>query len=588
MALVTIENLRVSFAQHGGKVDAVRGISFSLEDGESLGIVGESGSGKSVTAMALLRLLPQTADIAATRLELDGTDMLGADTKTLARLRGRAAALVFQDPATAFDPVFTIGHQIAETITTHRGISKRAALAEAEDLLNKVEIKNARDVLGFYPHQLSGGMLQRAMIAMALSCRPRLLIADEPTTALDVTIQAQILALIKALQAEFGMALIMITHDLGVIAETVDRVVVMYSGEVMEEGPVGQIFDAPAHPYTRSLLASLAEGAVRTRPDVAADSAPALELKGLTKTYTIRQRGGFLPRYAPFHAVRNVDLRLGQNRIVGLVGESGSGKSTTGMMALRLIEATAGDIRVEGHSIATLGPAALKPHRRQMQVVFQDSYSALDPIMTLGEIIAEPLDIHGIGTHAERLRRAGDWLEKVGLARSFTTRYPHELSGGQRQRVAIARALILEPRILVADEPTSALDVTVKAQIIALLKALQAEMGLSMLFISHDLSVVRSLTDTVLVMWKGRVVEEAPTAQLFANPQHPYTRALLEAIPVTNPAERRARTFLKPEDIEKATPRLAALSLPGRPTPGDVAQLVDIGGGHRVEAVVTG
>ena len=584
MTLVSIDNLRVSFAGHSGRIDAVRGVSFSVREGESLGIVGESGSGKSVTAMALMRLLPPTAEISGTRLELDGTDMLTADRKTQASLRGRAAAMVFQDPATAFDPVFTIGQQIVETIRTHRRVTKAEAYKEAEELLRRVEIKNARDVLGFYPHQLSGGMLQRAMIAMALSCRPKLLIADEPTTALDVTIQAQILALIKNLQAEFGMALIMITHDLGVVAETVDRVVVMYNGEVMEEGPVGQIFDAPAHPYTRTLLASLAAGALRDRPETGVTT-PALELRDLKKTFTIRKPGGLLPRYEPFRAVRGIDLTLGANRIVGLVGESGSGKSTTGMMALKLLEASGGDILVEGQSIARLGPAELKPHRRRLQVVFQDSYSALDPMMTLGEVIAEPLDIHGIGTRPDQIAKAAHWLERVGLPKNFINRYPHELSGGQRQRVAIARALIIEPKILVADEPTSALDVTVKAQIISLLKSLQAEMGLSMLFISHDLSVVRSLTDTVLVMWKGRVVEEAPTARLFAEPQHPYTRALIDAIPVTNPRDRRLRRFQRAEELEAQTPHIPA-SRAGFPA-GPEPRLVDLGGGHRVEALVT-
>ena len=588
MSLVDIKGLKVSFRQHGGEVEAVRGVDLSLKDGESLGIVGESGSGKSVTCLALMRLLANTATIKADKLELDGIDVLKAKNRQMASIRGSAAAMIFQDPATAFDPVFTIGHQIVETIQTHRGLSKAAALAEAEQLLLKVEIKNAKDVLGHYPHQLSGGMLQRAMIAMALSCRPKVLIADEPTTALDVTIQAQILQLIKGLQAEMGMALIMITHDLGVIAETVDRVIVMYGGKVMEEGLVEDIFDHPKHSYTQSLLASLRAGeARRPEPGVTEKVAPALELKNLSKVYKLRKRGRVFSRSVDFQAVRGVDIVLPRNKIVGIVGESGSGKSTTGMMAMRLLEPTGGRIVVDGVDISDMGTEALKPYRKTMQVIFQDSYSALDPMMTLSQIIAEPLDIHQMGTARERLEKALGWLERVGLDRSYGTRYPHELSGGQRQRVAIARALILGPTVLVADEPTSALDVSVKAQIIGLLKDLQRQMGLSMLFISHDLSVVRSLTDTVVVMYKGRVVEQAPTANIFATPRHPYTRSLLDAIPVTNPRERRKRSFLQQADIERATPHFVVGELSGHVTPKPEPQLVAVEPGHLVEAVVT-
>ncbi|MGV8831913.1 MAG: ABC transporter ATP-binding protein [Devosia sp.] len=584
MPLVEIEDLRVSFSQYGGQIDAVRGVSFSVNEGESLGIVGESGSGKSVSCSALLRLLPATANVSATRVMLDGIDVLKAGKEDLKRLRGRSAAMIFQDPMTAFDPVFTIGHQICETIQAHRPRSSRDALAEAEQLLARVEIKNAKDVLNYYPHQLSGGMLQRAMIAMALSCRPKVLIADEPTTALDVTIQAQILQLIKKVQVEFGMALIMITHDLGVIAETVDRVLVMYGGEVMEQGPVQQIFDAPQHDYTKTLLASL-NASFTPSDDVDTSAAPALELRGLAKTYSISRRAGLLTSHTDFHAVHPLDIVLPRNRIVGLVGESGSGKTTTGMMAMRLTEPSRGQILVDGADISTMGPAELKSFRRRMQIVFQDSYSALDPMMTLSQIIAEPLHIHGIGTGREQTEKALDWLERVGLPRNFGSRYSHELSGGQRQRVAIARALILGPTVLVADEPTSALDVTVKAQIIGLLKELQAEMGLSMLFISHDLSTVKSLTDSVVVMYRGRIVEEAPTERIFSAPQHPYTRALLDAIPVANPADRRARSFMTAEELAAVTPRFTASQTGANPA--KQPQLVTIAPNHRVEALVT-
>jgi oligopeptide/dipeptide ABC transporter ATP-binding protein len=584
MPLVEIADLKVSFSQYGGQIDAVRGVSFTLEQGESLGIVGESGSGKSVSCSALLRLLPATANVSASALKLDGTDVLKANKEDLARLRGRSAAMIFQDPMTAFDPVFTIGHQIAETILAHRKIGKREALAEAEQLLERVEIKNARDILGYYPHQLSGGMLQRAMIAMALSCRPKLLIADEPTTALDVTIQAQILQLIKKVQAEFGMALIMITHDLGVIAETVDRVLVMFNGEVMEQGAVQQIFDAPQHDYTKRLLASLHTSFERSR-EADTTIAPALELRNLAKTFRIKRRKGLLTTYADFRAVQPVNIVLPRNQIVGLVGESGSGKTTTGLMAMRLTEPSGGQILVDGADISRLGSDDLKSYRRRMQIVFQDSYSALDPMLTLSQIIAEPLHIHGIGSGREQTEKALGWLERVGLQRSFGSRYAHELSGGQRQRVAIARALILEPSVLVADEPTSALDVTVKAQIIGLLKQLQAEMGLSMLFISHDLSTVKSLTDSVVVMYRGRVVEQAPTDQIFDNPQHPYTRALLDAIPATNPRLKRERTFLTADAIAAQTPRLTVIQTGMAPNANP--QLVTVAPGHRVEAIVT-
>ncbi|MHB1101607.1 MAG: ABC transporter ATP-binding protein [Devosia sp.] len=589
MRLVDVSGLRVSFGQHGGVVEAVRGVSFRVEAGESLGIVGESGSGKSVTCMALMRLLGGSARISADAMILDGVNVLDANSRTLSALRGRSAAMIFQDPMTAFDPVFSIGHQIIETIRAHRRLSKREAMTEAEQLLRRVEIKNARDVLGYYPHQLSGGMLQRAMIAMALSCRPKLLIADEPTTALDVTIQAQILQLIKELQAEFGMALIMITHDLGVIAETVDRVVVMYGGKIMEEGPVQEIFDSPKHNYTRSLLGSLKDGAVKASAieEPRETVAPALELRELSKVYPVRRRGRIFHTYFDHHAVSKVSLVLPRNKIVGLVGESGSGKTTTGMMAMRLIEPSGGQILVDGADISTLDPSALKSFRRRMQVVFQDSYSALDPMMTLAQIVAEPLHIHGLMSARQQTETALDWLEKVGLDHSFGQRYPHELSGGQRQRVAIARALILGPSVLVADEPTSALDVSVKAQIIGLLKQLQQEMGLSMLFISHDLGVVRSLTDNVVVMYRGRVVEQAPTATIFSDPRHPYTRALLDAIPATNPRDRWQRTFLAAAQIEEAIPRLSLSSLASGISPGDAPQLVSVAPGHLVEVIVT-
>jgi oligopeptide/dipeptide ABC transporter ATP-binding protein len=584
MRLIEIENLHVEFTQHEQTTHAVRGVGFHVDAGESVGIVGESGSGKSVSCMALLRLLGRTARVKADKLRLDGVDILDCDARALSALRGRSAAMVFQDPMMAFDPIFTIGHQIVETIRAHRQVSKQEARAEARELLLRVEIKNADDVLNYYPHQLSGGMLQRAMIAMALSSRPKLLIADEPTTALDVTIQAQILQLIKRLQAETGMALIMITHDLGVIAETVDRVVVMYDGQVMEQGKVDQIFDAPQNDYTKTLLASLRAGEHRTTARNSGKAEVALEITNLSKTFHIKRRGRFFPQPVEIQAVRDVNLTLPRNRIVGIVGESGSGKTTTGMMAMRLLEPSTGKILVGGTDMAQLAGAEMKTFRKNMQIVFQDSYSALDPMMTLTELIAEPLDIHRIGTPKERTNRALDWLERVGLKRTFGGRYPHELSGGQRQRVAIARALILEPKILVADEPTSALDVTVKGQIIALLKQMQLQLDLSILFISHDLRLVQSLTDHVVVMYRGRIVEQGPTEVLFANPMHPYTKVLLDAIPVAHPSQRRERTFMAAGDIEKNIPRLTRAQLGMALEGPDIPRLLPIGAGHFVEA----
>ena len=538
-----------------------------------------------MSCLALLRLLGPRAQVTADRLEVAGQDVLAASPKAMTEIRGRSAAMIFQDPMTAFDPMFTIGHQIVETIRTHRPASRSDARSEAANLLALVEIADAAHVLNQYPHQLSGGMLQRAMIAMALSCRPKLLIADEPTTALDVTIQAQILQLIKNLQGELGMGLIMVTHDLGVVAETADRVLVMKDGQVMEEGPVDRIFDAPAHRYTKSLLDSITPAISERRPEPASE-ATAVTIRDLCKSYSLKKRTRWRTEYVPRQVVADVNLKIPEGGIVGLIGESGSGKSTTALLAMRLVEPTAGQVLVKGKDIASLAGNDLKAARQLMQIVFQDSYSALDPMMTLAQIVAEPLHIHGLMPRREQLSCALGWLERVGLDRSFGARYPHELSGGQRQRVAIARALILSPRILIADEPTSALDVTVKAQIIDLLKRLQREMELSILFISHDLGVVRSLTDSVAVMYKGRIVEQAPTEALFVHPAHPYTRALLDAIPASHPRLRRERRFLNAGEIEADIPR--QLLRPGGANPGAswLRELITISPGHMVETYV--
>ena len=565
MRLVEIDDLQVTFSQHDGLVQAVRGVSLHLEAGESLGIVGESGSGKSVTCSALLRLLREPpAKIAARAMKLGDTDMLGASRQEISAVRGRVAAMVFQDPMTSLDPVFTIGHQIAETIMTHRKVGRKQALAQALEALRRVEIKNADVVLKYYPHQLSGGMLQRVMIAMALSCEPDVLIADEPTTALDVTIQGQILDLIKELQQETGMAVLFVTHDMGVVAEMADRTLVMYRGDRIESGSTAEIFHAGKQPYTRALLAAvprlgsmtgrawplpfprvdMTSGAVTELPEIAgtiaADRPPVLSVRNLVTRFPVGSDLIGRPTGA-VHAVQDVSFDLFQGETLSIVGESGCGKSTTGRSVMRLIEPNAGSITLNGENVLSLKGSNLRRMRRSIQMIFQDPFSSLNPTMTIGDAVAEPLVKHGIVAGREARGKAADLLEKVGLDRSMLNRYPHEFSGGQRQRVAIARVLGLTPKVIVADESVSALDVSIKAQVCNLLMELQEQFGISYLFISHDMAVVERVSHRVAVMYLGEIVEIGPREAIFSAPRHPYTKKLLAAVPVADPARRSVR-----------------------------------------------
>jgi microcin C transport system ATP-binding protein len=527
MPLLSVRDLDVTFAVPGGAVEAVRGISFDLEKGETLALVGESGSGKSVTALSILQLLPYPAARhgAESSIRLDGTELVGASERALRDIRGNRIAMVFQEPMTSLNPLHTIEKQVAETLFLHKHMTPGAARLRVIELLRLVGLREAETRLDAYPHQLSGGQRQRVMIAMALANEPDILIADEPTTALDVTIQAQILKLLKDLQRRFGMALLLITHDLGIVRKTADRVLVMTKGEVVEAGPVRDIFARPQHAYTRHLLAAEPKGT----PLVADADAPVLvAAQDLKVWFPIRR--GVLRRVGGYvKAVDGVSLDLRAGETLGVVGESGSGKTTLGLALLRLI-ASEGQVRYDGRRLDGLSERAMRSLRREMQVMFQDPYSSLSPRLSVAQIVEEGLKVHRIGkTAAERRRLIEQALLEVGLDPGSAERYPHEFSGGQRQRVAIARAMVLKPRFVVLDEPTSALDMSVQAQVVDLLRELQRRHGLSYLFISHDLRVVRALAHQVMVMKDGKIVEAGPAPALFERPRNPYTRALMAA-----------------------------------------------------------
>ena len=555
--LLSVQDLRVTFRL--GKVDGVvqraqavgrdaRGVSFDIAENTTVALVGESGSGKSVSAMAITQLLPENAELSG-RIVWCGRDLLQATPAQMKRLRGREIACVFQDPMSSLNPVLTVGRQLCEPLRLHLGLGRREALQRAEALLAEVGLPEPGRRLSAYAHELSGGQQQRVMIAMALACEPRLLIADEPTTALDVTIQRQILELLAQLQRRHRMSVLFISHDLGVVGEIADQVVVMRDGLVREAGPVAQIFGSPGDAYTQALLAcrpSLEHTPARLRvidehiADAAAQPAaraaakdPAapvvLEVRALSKSFWLRQ-GLFGKR--EFKAVRDVGFRLQRGRTLGVVGESGSGKTTMGLALLRLHEPTSGEVIFDGRDLLRLPDGQRQAMRRRMQIVFQNPYASLNPRFTIGQTLVEPMTIHGIGANrAEREQRALDLLAKVGLDGSAFGRYPHEFSGGQRQRVAIARCLTLQPEVLVLDEAVSALDVSVQAQVLNLLRDLQDELGLAYVFISHDLGVVRFMADEVLVMKDGVVVERAAAEQLLRAPTHEYTRRLLAAVP---------------------------------------------------------
>ncbi|MBO6838110.1 MAG: ABC transporter ATP-binding protein [Alphaproteobacteria bacterium] len=524
--ILTVDDLSVSFDLPGGPVEAVRHVGFTLSRGETLALVGESGSGKSVTALSVLQLLPYpTAFHSNGSIRYEGQELVGAKEGVLQKVRGNDIAMIFQEPMTSLNPLHTVEKQVAEALIIHKGMSRSEARPRVLDLLSKVGIRDAESRLNAYPHELSGGQRQRVMIAMALANEPDLLIADEPTTALDVTIQAQILKLLKDLQRETGMAMLFITHDLGIVRRFADRVCVMRRGEIVESGRTADIFDNPRHDYTRALLAAQPSG----RKEPVADGAP-LVLRGDGVKVWFPIKKGLLRRTVDhIRAVDGIDVTVREGQTVGVVGESGSGKTTLAMALLRLI-GSQGGIEFEDKSIAELSGKELRALRRRMQVVFQDPYGSLSPRMSVGEIVAEGLEVHRIGENAaERDRMVVDVLREVGLDPESRHRYPHEFSGGQRQRIAIARALILKPRFVVLDEPTSALDMSVQAQIVDLLRDLQRKHKLAYLFISHDLKVVRAMADTVIVMRDGKVVETGPADRIFDSPSDPYTKALLAA-----------------------------------------------------------
>ncbi len=556
--IARVEALQVGFDSREGPVEAVVDLSFDVWPGETLCIVGESGSGKSVTALSLMRLVAfeggkitggtMLFDTAAG----DRVDLGKSHARAMRRIRGNEIAMIFQEPMTALNPVFTIGRQLTEGLRLHLRLGRAQARQRALELLREVRIAEPERRLRQYPHELSGGMRQRVMIAMALACRPRLLIADEPTTALDVTTQAEILALIERLKRETGSAVIFITHDMAVVAQIADRVVVMYRGRKVEEGPVHTIFDAPQHAYTKALLAAVPRlGQMRgtqapepMRPkgqDHAAQPVPGredllLQVEGLVTRFPVR--GGVLRRnVAQVHAVQDVSFTLNRGRTLALVGESGCGKSSVGRSILRLIEPQAGRVVLGGVEITELGRRDLRHARAAMQMVFQDPFGSLNPQMRLADQVAEPLRNFGMPAK-DRAARVAELFDRVALPQSYKGRYPHALSGGQRQRVAIARALALRPSLIVADEAVSALDVSVQAQVLNLMMELQADLGLSYLFISHDMAVVERVSHDVAVMYRGRIVEKGPRAAVFERPQHPYTQALLSAVPDADPKNR--------------------------------------------------
>jgi microcin C transport system ATP-binding protein len=525
-ALLSVRDLSVSFSTPTGELAAVRKVSFDLDRGETLGLVGESGSGKSVTALSILQLLPYpTARHPGGSIQFRGHELLGAPETVLRAVRGNRIAMIFQEPMTSLNPLHTIEKQVGEVLLVHKHLSRSAARARTLELLRRVGLAEAEQRLGAYPHQLSGGQRQRVMIAMALANEPDLLIADEPTTALDVTIQAQILELLRRLQASMGMALLLITHDLGIVRAMAARVCVMTEGEIVEAGPTAEVFARPRHPYTRRLLGAEPQGTA----NAVTPGAPVVMAAREVRVWFPIKGGIFRRTVGHVKAVDGVSIAVREGQTVGVVGESGSGKTTLGLAILRLTRSQ-GAVGFAGRDIQGLRSAALRPLRREMQIVFQDPYGALSPRMTIAQIVGEGLDVHGIGaTAAERRRLIGDALREVGLDPGMGDRYPHEFSGGQRQRIAIARAMVLKPRFVVLDEPTSALDMSVQAQIVDLLRELQQRHRLAYLFISHDLKVIQALSDEIVVMRAGRVVEHGPAAQILDAPREPYTKALMAA-----------------------------------------------------------
>jgi peptide/nickel transport system ATP-binding protein len=600
--VLSVENLQTAFRVGGQWRWAVEDLSFDVAPGETVAIVGESGSGKSVTALSVMRLVSSANGRIQGRVALEGRDLLALSEEEMRKVRGNDVAMIFQEPMTSLNPVLTVGFQIAEALRYHRGLDAGAAKAEALRMLDKVRIPSAKSRFDNHPHQLSGGMRQRVMIATALACKPKLLIADEPTTALDVTIQAQILELIKTLQDEERMSVLFITHDMGVVAEIADRVVVMWKGRKLEDAPAAQVFNNPVHGYTKALLAAVpklgdmegharplrfpridpdngkVEGKPIEQPDtVAAAEPPLLEVAGLTTRFGIR--GGLLGRLrGQVHAVEDVSFSLRRGETLALVGESGCGKSTTGRSILRLVEPSFGSVRFGGRDVTGLVKSELRDVRREMQMIFQDPFASLNPRKSVGSALAEPILVHGLAKGNEARERVAELLRKVGLAPEMHVRFPHEFSGGQRQRIAIARALALSPKLVVADEAVSALDVSVKAQVLNLMLDLQSELGLAYLFISHDMAVVERVSHRVAVMYLGEIVEIGPREAVFSDPRHPYTRKLLAAVPVPDPRRRALRRELAVDELPSPIRKLDWQAVP--------TALVEVAPGHFIRQPV--
>jgi peptide/nickel transport system ATP-binding protein len=581
--VLSVRGLAAAVSAEEGPRQVLDGVSFDLYEGETLCIAGESGSGKSITALSLMGLLPEGARVTAGEARLGGKNLFALPEREMLKVRGGEIAMIFQEPMTSLNPVMTIGAQLVEALRAHRDLSATAARQEAIDILGAVRISDAARRFRQYAHELSGGMRQRVMIAMALCGDPKVLIADEPTTALDVTIQAQILALMEDLQKQFGTAIVLITHDMGVVAEMADRVVVLHQGRVVETNEVETLFTAPREAYTRKLLAAvprLGSMAGRERPlRAAAGDAPAVtggaarpvvQVRDLTVRFDIV--GGLLQRpVRRVHAVERISFDIAAGETLALVGESGCGKSTTGKALLNLLP-WEGEIAIAGRDIAGLTPAAMAPVRRDIQMIFQDPFASLDPRMTVGRLVAEPLVIHRLARGQELEDRVVELFRRVGLGPDALRRHPHEFSGGQRQRICIARALTLNPKVIVADESVSALDVSVQAQVLDLLQELQDDLGLSFLFISHDMSVVEQVSHRVAVMYLGQIVELGPRAAVFENPRHDYTRRLLAAVPIADPTRRRG-------DRVRLTGEVPSPVRPLSFQP-DYVRLTDCGGGH--------